>query len=292
MTEIGRLREVTFRAAGEGTGRCLDLDRFDDHDHHLFVWHRDKRQIAGAYRIGASDLVAGRRVAGLYTRTLFRFGRRLLDELGPALELGRSFVTADYQRDFGTLALLWKGIGRFVVRHPRYRVLFGPVSISADYTPASRELLVGTLLQTRLDRTLSPLVRPKRPLAVSSARGDTPSFAVDELQAVVAELEPDGKAMPVLLRHYLKLGGRLLAFSVDPAFGHVVDGLIVVDLLDVDRATLQRYMGLEGLASFLAWHAAQGRDAQRHAGSIGARHGVKASARTGEGLIAEPAVGA
>ncbi len=139
LREIGRLREITFRAAGEGTGRALDLDRFDRSYRHLFLWHRHRRELIGAYRIGPTErLLAEGGAGGLYTSTLFRFDRRLFEEMGPALELGRSFVRGEDQRSFSGLLLLWKGIGRLVVQQPEHTVFFGPVSISADYRAISK----------------------------------------------------------------------------------------------------------------------------------------------------------
>jgi putative hemolysin len=138
LREIGRLREVTYRAVGEGTGRSVDLDAFDERYLHLFSWDRDRRQIVGAYRIGRTDrIMATRGVEGLYTRTLFRYDERLMARLSPALELGRSFVRAEFQKNYNALLLLWKGIGRFVVRHPEYRVLLDR-SASAPGTATAR----------------------------------------------------------------------------------------------------------------------------------------------------------
>ena len=95
LDEIGRLREIAFRAVGEGTGRARDLDVFDQTYRHLFVWDRQRHEIAGAYRLGATDeILAASGTAGLYTRTLFDYGDALLTQLGPALELGRSFVAS------------------------------------------------------------------------------------------------------------------------------------------------------------------------------------------------------
>jgi putative hemolysin len=258
LREIGRLREVTFRAAGEGTGHEIDLDRFDARYWHLFVWHDGRGEVAGAYRLGASEASRPWPGRGLYTRTLFRYGRRFLGELGSALELGRSFVRQEFQRDYGTLLLLWRGIGHFVARHPQYRMLFGPVSISAEYSAASRELLVAALSSPRFVSGLAALVRPKRALEVRQSRIGEPgtTLTADSLDALLREAEPDGKGLPVLLRQYLRLGGRLVSFSVDPAFGNVVDGLMVVDLADVTLPLLQRNMGRDGAASFLAFHRA------------------------------------
>jgi putative hemolysin len=261
LREIGRLRELAFRAAAEGTGRACDLDRYDADYWHLFVWNTGRREIAGAYRLAPTDAIAAAHdPRRLYTRSLFRFGREFLAGLGPAIELGRSFVHPDYQRDFGTLMLLWKGIGAFVARYPRYRMLFGPVSISNAYRPASRALLVSVLAGPRYRSPLAPLVKPLRPLHVGGLAAGWPApglpSGIDQIDELLAEIEGDGKGLPVLLRQYLKLNARLLSFSVDPAFSDVVDGLMVVDLLDVEATVLQRYMGTDGAARFLAHHAA------------------------------------
>ena len=264
LLEIGRLRELTFRDVGEGTGRARDLDHYDQHYGHLFVWHRDRRQIAGAYRVARADRVAARRgISGLYTRTLFRYPRRLLNELGPALELGRSFVAPAFQRDFQPLLLLWRGIGALVAAEPRYRVLFGPVSISAEYGHVTRQILARFLLANRYCARLGAMVRPKRPLPCDVAGSadvlvrSIVASRVEDIDEIVRELEAGRRGMPVLLRQYLKLNAKLLGFSVDPAFGHVLDGLVVVDLMDIDRALLARYLGKEGAARFLAWHRTQ-----------------------------------
>ncbi|HBY64558.1 MAG TPA: glycerol acyltransferase, partial [Solibacterales bacterium] len=160
LREIGRLREITFRSAGEGTGQPLDLDRFDETYWHLFLWNREAREIAGAYRLGATDRLG---LDGLYTRTLFSYGQPFLDRLGPALELGRSFVRSEYQKSFQPLLLLWKGIGQFVAGDLRYTTLFGPVSISNDYQPASRQIMVDFLRRHEQEPDLAKLVRPRRP---------------------------------------------------------------------------------------------------------------------------------
>jgi len=256
LRELGRLREVAFRAAGEGTGRARDLDRFDLDYIHLFVWSRSRRAVVGAYRLGPSDELARRHAGpdGLYTRTLFAYDARLLDALGPSLELGRSFVRPEDQRAHAPLALLWRGIGRFVARHPRYRRLFGAVSVSAAYSPLSRRLIVAHL-ESRKDAELGRLVRPLRP----PEQGPLPAVALNdaaEVSALVSELEPDGRGLPVLVKQYLRLGARVLGCSVDPGFGDVVDGLVVVDLATVERRVLERTIGKEETAAVLGPRAA------------------------------------
>src|SRR5690606_2380824 len=117
LDEIGDLREATFKAVGEGSGKSRDLDEFDRHYLHLFSWNSKSREVIGAYRVGRTDeIFRTHGISGLYTSTLFRYGKDLLLEINPALELGRSFVRPEYQKSFNALLLLWKGIGRFIDR--------------------------------------------------------------------------------------------------------------------------------------------------------------------------------
>lgn len=257
LREIARLRELTFREAGEGTGKPLDTDSFDAHYLHLFIWNRESREVVGAYRLGATDHIRSRFGSkGLYTSSLFVYGDEFLDRVGNALEMGRSFVRPEYQRSYNPLLLLWKGIAAYVVRQPRYTVLFGPVSISNDYCDASRQLIV-QYLSEQLERTdLARLVKPRtpfRPKRVKGWEGEAAgpmACSLDELSAMVADIETDQKGVPVLLRQYLKLGGKLAGFNVDSSFANALDGLIIVDLREADAKVLERYMGRDGYAAF------------------------------------------
>jgi len=260
LQEIGRLRELTFRAVGEGTGRCSDVDGYDAYYVHMFVWDARAHAIAGAYRLGLADeIVAHHGMSGLYTHSLFEYPARLLDSLNPAIELGRSFVRAEYQRSFAPLLLLWCGIGRFIERSPRYAVLFGAVSISGRYTAVSRRLIVDYLTRYMADTQLCSLVRPRRPLRhetrTSAPNAGPAPTTIDELSRLVAQLESDGKGVPVLLRHYLRLGGRVLGFSIDDEFADALDALMMVDVREVEPTLLARYMGDSGSAAFRAYHA-------------------------------------
>ena len=244
LAEIGRLRAVTYRAAGEGTGADVDLDAFDADYLHLFAWDRVEAQVVGAYRIGVvSEIVRRLGVTGLYTRTLFDYGPTLLEALGPSLELGRSFVRPEYQRHHQPLLLLWRGIGAFVSRHPEHRVLFGPVSISPRYSDASHAVLTAFLEQHHLDPSLARLVTPKHPRPRPALHANAIPADTDQADRTIREIESDGKPMPVLLRQYLKLHARALGFSVDPGFGHVLDALMAVDLTTVPATILRRYLG-------------------------------------------------
>jgi putative hemolysin len=256
LGEIGRLREVTFRAVGEGTGRAIDLDRFDGHYLHLFVWHRERREVIGAYRLGLTDeIAASKGISGLYTSTLFRYDTTLLNRLPPAIELGRSFVREEYQRSSNALLLLWKGIAAFVSRSKRYRVLFGPVSISSRYGDMSQHLLRAFLTHNFYQRELGALVDARHPPASGPLPAGIDPKVISSVQGVdtlLSCLESDGKGIPVLLRQYLRLNAKLLGFNVDPAFGNALDALMMVDLADVDRAILTRYFGKVEARALLA----------------------------------------
>jgi putative hemolysin len=264
LREIGRLRQITFRAAGEGTDERTDLDRFDPYYLHLFLWNKEKREIAGGYRLGEVPKILARfGPKGLYTDSLFRFKAGFFARLGPSLELGRSFIRPEYQRAYAPLLLLWKGIAGFVSNHPEYSMLIGAVSVSNQYSPASRELIARYFeKQNAADQAKDwrGAVRARRPLRGNLVqKWETAALCsllpdVEDLSAPIADLEPDGKGIPILVKQYVKLGGKLLAFSVDPQFGNTLDGFVMVDLTRTSPETLSRYMGKEQAQRFFAWH--------------------------------------
>ncbi len=259
LYEIGRLRELTFRQTGEGTGRSIDLDRFDLYYTHLFLWNRQRREVAGAYRLGQVEPILQRfGTKGLYTDGLFRYKAGFLEHIRSGLELGRSFVRPEYQKLYSPLLLLWKGIGRFVAQNPQCTVLFGPVTISDAYSTLSRDLIVSYLIMNHYAPDLAEFVRPKTPVKRGSLKrlGDAAGnfVALDDLSAMISDIETDRKGVPVLLRQYVKLGGRLMGFNIDPSFGNGLDGLVLVDLLKCDRKVLMRLMGKPGFEAFVAYH--------------------------------------
>lgn len=246
LQEIGRLRELTFRHAGSGTGNSTDLDPFDACYHHLFLWDNRAGLVAGAYRLGVVPEVWARRGRkGLYTQTLFEFGPGALDALSTGLELGRSWIRVDYQRSFAPLLLLWRGITRFVRRSPQSCCLFGAVSVSNSYSMVSRQIIVDYLSAHAADASLVSQVRPYRPYHCREASGWntmwSPPRNINELSRLIARIEPDRKGVPVLLRHYLRIGGRVLGFALDRNFGESLDSLVMVDLRQIDPARLARY---------------------------------------------------
>jgi putative hemolysin len=265
LDELGRLREITFRAAGEGTGRSADIDQFDAYYWHLLLWNKEKQELAGAYRAGNTDeIIRDQGIKGLYTNTVFRYDEQLFLKIGSALELGRSFVRPEYQRQYAPLLLLWKGIARFVAAHPETPVLFGAVSISNEYSSLSREMIV-RYFERRQDededgREFADLIHARTPFrAPKLRRWDCGAICgalrdLDELAEPISDIEEDGKGLPILLKQYAKVGGKLVGFNLDRKFSAVVDGLVIVDLRQTDPTMLERYMGKAGHASFRRFH--------------------------------------
>jgi putative hemolysin len=261
MQEIGRLREVAFRAVGEGSGRPFDLDQFDKRYLQMFIWNRQEAELAGAYRMGLTDLILNRQGnEGFYTRTLFEYPQSFVARISPGIEMGRSFVCPDYQRSYLPLLLLWRGIGKFLAQRPWYRYLFGPVSMSSRYQGLSRQLLVSYLSHRYNSPDLARLVRARNPAQKECLLDPNLSSlsklisGIDELSDIISDLEPDEKGLPVLFQKYLELGGRLLAFNVDPHFNDTLDGLILIDLTQANRRLLEFYMGKSCAAQYLTYH--------------------------------------
>jgi putative hemolysin len=264
MNEIGRLRELSFRGVGEGTGKAADIDEFDPHYLHLFVWQRETRQVVGSYRLGLTDrIVAERGVEGLYTSGLFGFGKPLLDQIGSAIELGRSFIRPEFQKEYAPLLLLWKGIGAFICANPKYKTLIGAVSISDDFHSLSKQLLMSFMRQNCMAPDLAAHVSPPNPPRQSLGRRwehqflSTSVAGIDDVDELIQQIESDRRAIPVLVRQYMKLNAKLLAFNIDPDFGDVLDGLMFVDLTSTERALITRFLGRQGAETFLKFHGLQ-----------------------------------
>lgn len=255
LREIARLRELTFRSVGEGTGRRLDTDVYDSWYDHIVVWDGAAGEVAGAYRIAdCARVLAERGRAGLYVHSLFDLDERLRPLLECSAELGRSFVQPRY-RNTRSLDWLWQGIGAWLRTHPHVRHLHGPVSISAELPPAAREQIVA--YYTRYFGDAGGLARAHHPFRYA---GDAPSFGdCDAGQAMAllrARLDAAGARLPILYRQYTELcepgGARFLAFGVDPAFRNSVDGLIVLDLDRLTPRKRARYLRPDAAAALPA----------------------------------------
>ncbi len=261
LQELGRLRELTFRQVGEGTGLATDLDRFDLDYHHLILWDKQNKRIAGAYRLGVvKDILAKRGVRGIYTTTLFNFDGLLKSKLSNGMELGRSFVVPDYQRKPKPLFLLLKGIAAFLARNPSIKDLFGPVSISNAYTDTSKRLLMAYIEQHLTLNQFTDQVSPKNPpldlgplSPAQIAKLAEAAGSLKDVSKMVAMLEPDGKSLPVLYLKYADLGAGFLGFNHDQDFNSY-DGLIWTDVSQLPIDKLSKFMEPTEAETYLRFH--------------------------------------
>ncbi|HQX93686.1 MAG TPA: GNAT family N-acyltransferase [Thermomonas sp.] len=246
LREIGRLRELTFRAVGEGTGRSLDLDPWDSWYEHIVLWDAGAARIAGAYRIArGAPVLAAHGIRGLYTASLFDYADDAIARIAQGMELGRSFVAPDY---WGSRSIdyLWQGIGAYLRAHPKVRYLFGAVSISAALPPAAREQIAAHYAHY-FGGDAGEVVS-KRPFAYRAAQPrDAAVDAETAFRVLKANLDALGAQVPMLYKQYTELcepgGARFLAFGVDPDFSDAVDGLIEVDIQRMRPKKRQRYLG-------------------------------------------------
>lgn len=240
ITEIGRLREVTFRQVGEGTNQKIDIDEFDLYYNQLFIWDDDANAIVGAYRVGKGQEILDRYgKKGFYIQSLFKISDEFSPILNQSIELGRSFIVSDYQRKPLPLFLLWKGILYFLLKHPEYRYLIGPVSVSNRYSSFSKKLIVNFLKENHYDYEMAKFVKPRNKfkakfdnidseIVVQQAKAD-----INKIDKFISDVEAEDYRMPVLLKKYTKLGGKIISLNVDPLFNDCLDGLLVLDLFNV-----------------------------------------------------------
>ena len=260
LHEIGRLREETFRQVDEGTGNSLDLDSYDYEYDHLILWHEKDQKIAGAYRVGQVDkLIETGGKKGLYCSSLFKFRTAFFTKFGNSLELGRALVQQEYQRDYAPLMLLWKGIGRFIAKRPSIRYLFGPCSMPLSFNDYTLHAAIKYLQEHHSNEEVSALVRGRKQPKFKVPKGivddlDMKAFNFNGLNCLIKGVEK-GRSLPVLFKHYLKLGGTVSAFHVDNSFGSL-DAFLMIDLKTAPEKMLQRYMGKENVAQFFRRHQA------------------------------------
>lgn len=250
IRELGRLRELTFRKVGEGSGKRRDLDVYDAHYEHLVLWDANAQCVAGAYRLGhAGRLTSAHDMSGLYTSTLFDFSPALQLRLLHGLELGRSFVSPAYWRS-RALEQLWQGIGLYLQRHPELLYLFGAVSMPITLPLEAREWIAAAHMQYF---GMPDLATARRPFAVSPEIVRHVEQECDGLDSPAAmgklkkHLDSLGVSLPMLFRQYVELvepgGAQFLAFGDDPGFSGCVDGLVWLDLSKLKPGKRARYLG-------------------------------------------------
>ena len=246
LREIGRLREISFRAVGEGTNKKRDIDHYDQDYFQLILWDPEDLEIAGAYRFGdAKKLLSKKGLKGIYSSTLFDYGPAMDMYFEQGLELGRSFVQPKYWGK-RSLDYLWYGIGAFLQKHPNYRYLFGPVSLSNSYPAPAKDLLVR--FYTLYFKQPLPIATAKTPYLLSAS--DTEYFSGDNYQqdftALKHLLSNMGVAVPTLYKQYTETyeagGVHFIDFNIDPDFNDCIDGLVIGDISMLKAKKRARYM--------------------------------------------------
>ncbi len=242
IRELGRKREESFRAVGEGTNQALDLDEFDYYYKHLILWDKQKCKIAGAYRLGIGhEIMKKYGASGFYTQTLFNYSRKFQKKLYHSIELGRSFISQDYKKEALPLVLLLRGLLYSVIKYDFCRYLIGPASISNWYPPFYRSLIVDYLSQKRPSDLRSRHVRPKHPFVTNFLRVDVDSLmsgkqdTVEKFDRYLLKLSDGEYRLPTLIKKYLKLNAYFLAFNIDKKFNDCLDGLVYLELNKVPK---------------------------------------------------------
>jgi putative hemolysin len=247
--EIGRLREITFRAVGEGTNKEIDLDTFDTYYHHLLLWDAVANKLVGAYRMGLGrEIYKKYGIKGFYVQTLFRIEPELHQMMANTIEMGRAFIIDEYQQKPMPLFLLWKGIVHVTLRYPAYKYLMGGVSISNQFSDFSKSLMIEFMKSHYYDPYIAQYIRPKKEYKIKLKDGDK-DFVFDATKAdlqkfdkIIDEIEPGALRIPVLIKKYVKQNARLVAFNVDPKFNNAIDGLMYIKVADIPESTVKPVM--------------------------------------------------
>jgi putative hemolysin len=246
LREIGRLREITFREVGEGSNKKIDLDNYDIYYHHLFIWDKELQNIVGAYRIGKGDEILntmGKR--GFYLSELFKINEPFYPVLRQGIELGRSWIRKEYQQKALPLFLLWKGILKYLLDNPQYRYMFGPVSISNNFSKFSKSLIVDFITKNHFDYELGRYVKPRNKFKADLSAIDKDlliesSESLKDLDGLISDIENSHIKIPVLLRQYMNLNAKIICFNIDPKFSDCLDGFLVVDMRNIPPEMLEK----------------------------------------------------
>lgn len=251
MQEIGRLREISFRQVGEGTGQASDLDHYDKFYRHLILWDDDELEIVGAYRIGETARYLEQGLEqNIYSAELFNYHKNMAPYFAQGIELGRSFVQPKYWGK-RSLDYLWYGIGAYLNRHPNIRYLFGPVSLSNHYPTFAKDLIVSFYRLHFADP--EKLAHSFTPYHISAENKDIINTLFkgisyrEDFAELKSQLKHLNAVVPTLYKQYSEIcedkGVRFLDFGVDAEFGYCIDGLVLVDLNRIKASKNLRYRG-------------------------------------------------
>ncbi|SKB48561.1 Putative hemolysin [Salegentibacter holothuriorum] len=249
VAELGRLREITFRAIGEGTNKATDLDKFDDYYYHLFLWDNEAKKVAGAYRMGmGNEIYASHGIDGFYLQELFKFEPELYKMMSQSIEMGRAFIIKEYQQKPMPLFLLWKGIVHCTLRFPEHKYLIGGVSISNKFSNFSKSLMIEFMKSHYYDPYIAQFIKPKKEFKVKLKDADkdiifdASKADLNKFDKIIDEIEPENMRLPVLIKKYIKQNAKVVAFNVDPLFNNSVDGLMYIRIADLPESTVKPVM--------------------------------------------------
>lgn len=255
MQEIGRLREISFRVGGGGTGKAVDIDEYDTDPHEpyrqLIVWDPKDQEIIGGYRYincGGLD------ISKMATKELFDFSDEFINEYMPfTIELGRSFVQPNYQstnikrKSLYALDNLWDGLGALVVKYSNIKYFFGKVTMYTSYNARARNLLLHFLKKYFRDQ--HSLVRPITPLECDI---DNPYFVElfkglefkEGYKVLQKEIKNNGEHIPPLINSYMNLSPSMKVFgtAINHGFGGVEETGILVNIPDIYPEKIERYI--------------------------------------------------
>jgi putative hemolysin len=245
MREIGRQRELTFRSIGEGTNLPFDLDKYDQYYCHLFLWDSAAKRLVGAYRMGlGSEIMKKYGVDGFYTSSLFEFDLELQPFFKKVIEMGRAYISTEYQQKPLPLFLLWRGIVHVCLRNPEHKFLMGGVTISDKFSEFSKSLMIEFMRSHYYDAAVAQYVHPKNEFKIHLRERDKNLFFEDldsdlnKLDKIIDDLEPEMR-LPVLIKKYIKQNAKVIAFNVDPTFNDAIDGLMYIRISELPESTIK-----------------------------------------------------
>ena len=245
MREIGRQRELTFREVGEGTNLPFDLDKYDQHYHHLILWDSAAQKIAGAYRMALGAQVMKKHgIDGFYISSLFEVDQELRPFFRKVIEMGRAYITSEYQQKPLPLFLLWRGIVHVCLRNPEHKFLMGGVSISNRFSDFSKSLMIEFMRSNYYDSVVAQYVHPKNDYKVRLREKDKNLFFegldndLNKFDKLIDDFETQMR-LPVLIKKYIKQNAKVIAFNVDPNFNDAIDGLMYIRISDLPESTIR-----------------------------------------------------
>lgn len=246
---IGIRREINFRQVGEGTGKDIDLDQYDEYYYHVVIWDTVNNALIGAFRLAPIDeLLQGPGIGALYSNSLFKYKEGFFEHFPHAIEMGRVFLEAHSQRQFNGLQLIWNAVLNWSIKNPPCHWVLGCVTISQSYGPIIRDLLIKFCRDRHFNAKVAEYVWPRNNFNSESssllnelnlAANDYISFA--ELSNHLKTFH--GMDIPILFKKYELLGAKYLSFVFDPNFSDATTSLVSINLRKINERMLRKVIG-------------------------------------------------